>query len=528
MDSGATSEYARHAGISNPSIYSGPPPHNKGEVTTSLAPFPSPHYDQPLDPLTLTSLPPPINPVPPQHPVLHKGAKPPGDNDGDSRNPADIGGAGGGDPIGDGGGNPDPEGGDGTSGGGGGPPGGPPGGPNGNPSDLPNPNDPPQGLSPPNTDNKDDLALWMLDFIRTSQDQHSALLHTLTTKESRPERPRIRTPDAYDGSDPKKLDPYISQCAAYIGSCWDSFRSEMDKVVWMHSYLKGAAHQHFAEQLSNAQMAGLPPPAWYRSTQLFLDELTAVFGSLDPVADAIASLEALCMHHGNKVHQYNLDFNCHAAKTLWDQNALRHRYYSGLPDRIKDELSRCGKIFSLQSLQTVAWQIDSRYWEREAEKKREHPPKPADSMPNSAPQPVLSSASNSASSSGSSEARKAKGKLESNFRSSTSSHSGSVSSPLSFPSVSSSGPAQKPWAKDLGPNGKLLPAIREERMKKGLCLVCGQFGHWADACPKASSSSKARAASISASPASPASSSASGSAPAGDLSSQGGSTPGKA
>ena len=162
--------------------------------------------------------------------------------------------------------------------------------------------------------------LWMMDFIRTSQDQHSALLHTLTTKESRPERPKTRTPDTYDGSDPKKLDPYISQCAAYIGSRWESFQGETDKVVWMHSYLKGSAHQHFAEQLSNASMAGLPPPAWYGSVQLFIDELTAVFGSPDPIADAIAAIESLSMRHGDKVHQYNLDFNRHAAKTLWDQN----------------------------------------------------------------------------------------------------------------------------------------------------------------------------------------------------------------
>ena len=535
MDQASPSQYVQQMGISTPSISSGPPPaplkdrsrkslkkiteaEEEAEVQTALAPLTQQFPDFPEPPVDSTSgFPPPPKdsgippPVPP--PGSPKRDKDPEGGNGDPPpSPSDEGG----NPVGDGGaggGNPDDGGGDGGGGGGGG---GPPGSPGGAP----------RGPSPPNTDDKDALVLWMMDFIRTSQDQHSALLHTLTTKESRPERPKTRTPDTYDGSDPKKLDPYISQCAAYIGSRWESFQGETDKVVWMHSYLKGSAHQHFAEQLSNASMAGLPPPAWYGSVQLFIDELTAVFGSPDPIADAIAAIESLSMRHGDKVHQYNLDFNRHAAKTLWDQNALRHRYYTGLPDRIKNELARRDKIFNLQSLQTVAWQIDTRHWEREAEKKREQSSKPANSGSKSGSQSNTSATSgsnNSASSSGSSETRKGKGKSKSNFRSTNSSNSASSSSSSHTPSISSPGPSQKPWAKNLGPDGKLLPAIREERMKKGLCLICGQAGHRADACPKAAPSSKARAASTSASPATPATASSSGSAPAAGSSSKGGS-----
>ena len=38
-------------------------------------------------------------------------------------------------------------------------------------------------------------------------------------------------------------------------------------------------------------------------------------------------------------------------------------------------------------------------------------------------------------------------------------------------------------SKNLGPDGKLLPEVKQYRINKGLCLLCGQPSHMAAECP---------------------------------------------
>jgi hypothetical protein len=59
-----------------------------------------------------------------------------------------------------------------------------------------------------------------------------------------------------------------------------------------------------------------------------------------------------------------------AVRTGWDDSVLRHRYYSGLAERIKDVMGQQGKPATLEDMRTLAHSIDSRYWERTREKSR--------------------------------------------------------------------------------------------------------------------------------------------------------------
>jgi len=52
-----------------------------------------------------------------------------------------------------------------------------------------------------------------------------------------------------------------------------------------------------------------------------------------------------------------------------------------------------------------------------------------------------------------------------------------------------------PLANKLGKNGKLTGDERECRIKEGLCLYCGKYGHVAQDCSKALAA-KAHAASV--------------------------------
>ena len=61
-------------------------------------------------------------------------------------------------------------------------------------------------------------------------------------------------------------------------------------------------------------------------------------------------LENLVMKPNQHIAKYLVEFNRLASITGWDNRALQHQFYRGLPGRIKDEVSRVGKPATLLEL----------------------------------------------------------------------------------------------------------------------------------------------------------------------------------
>ena len=74
------------------------------------------------------------------------------------------------------------------------------------------------------------------------------------------------------------------------------------------------------------------------------------------------------MQDNQHIVKYNIEFNRLAIRTRWDESVLRHRYYSGLAERIKDIMGQQGKPSTLQAMRDLAHSIDSHHWERLREK----------------------------------------------------------------------------------------------------------------------------------------------------------------
>ena len=212
----------------------------------------------------------------------------------------------------------------------------------------------------------------------------------------------------------------------------------------------------------------------------FIRTLRIQFGPIDPTADAEDSIDNLKMHDNQHILKYNVEFTRLAVRTGWDDSVLRHRYYSGLAERIKDVMGQQGKPATLEDMRTLAHSIDSRYWERTREKSRSGKGK-ADAPDKSDHKSDKTDDKNkSGSSSGN---NKFKGKANSGKPASTSGPSSST------PSI----------ADKLGKDGKLTPQEQQRRFDNHLCLFCGGTGHTAKDCSKASSSAaktKARAAQV--------------------------------
>src|SRR6202050_3049304 len=137
------------------------------------------------------------------------------------------------------------------------------------------------------------------------------------------------------------------------------------KVNFAISYLKGIALAHFENSLLEPDV--YHPPAWEDDYDDFVSELKIYFGSPDVVGEAKSKLKNLSMKSTQRIAKSLIEFNQHATITGWDNRALRHQFYRGLPARIKDEVSRVGKPATLPELRTLAQSIHGRYWEREEE-----------------------------------------------------------------------------------------------------------------------------------------------------------------
>jgi len=163
--------------------------------------------------------------------------------------------------------------------------------------------------------------------------------------------------------DPKKLRTFLVQCELCFQDRAKAFRLDRAKVTFAQSYLKGMTLEWFEPDLLNSgNLADCP--RWMDSWVHFIAELQSTFGPHDPIADAEHQLEHLRMKDAHRVTRYIVDFNQLASQVQdYGDGALRRLFYSGLPDRLKDEIARVGKPLTLHGLRALCQEIDARYWE---------------------------------------------------------------------------------------------------------------------------------------------------------------------
>jgi len=149
---------------------------------------------------------------------------------------------------------------------------------------------------------------------------------------------KVREPDTFDGTDPKKLRTFLVQCELCFQDRAKAFCLDRAKVTFAQSYLKGMTLEWFEPDLLHS---GDPAdrPLWMDSWVHFVAELQSTFGPHDPIADAEHQLEHLRIKDAHCIMWYIVDFNRLALQVQdYGDGTLRHLFYSGLPDRLKDEI----------------------------------------------------------------------------------------------------------------------------------------------------------------------------------------------
>ena len=286
-----------------------------------------------------------------------------------------------------------------------------------------------------------------------------------------PPRKKVREPDQFDGSDPKKLRTFFVHCEVNFRTRPHAFPDEADQVLYAVSYLKGPALDLFEPDLLRHHCPG-QEPRWMSDWERFVHELERNFGPHDAAGEAEELLLNITMKDGQRIGKYVIEFNRYAGKLdNFGEGALRALFYRGLPDRIKDEITRFGKPSSLYDLRDLAEDIDGRHWERKAQtERRNKPAHDTDHKPSHKSSPAK------------------------NQRPSAPSSTPTNSTPKD---KESNGKPKSDLAAKLGKDGKLTKEERQRRFENKLCMFCGKAGHIAKDCYKSgSSSTKARAAKV--------------------------------
>jgi len=300
------------------------------------------------------------------------------------------------------------------------------------------------------------------------------------TNDSSFSRAKVREPDTFFGTDPKKLRTFLVQCELCFQDRAKAFCQDRARVTFTQSYLKGMMLEWFELDLLNS---GVPAdrPRWMDSWVHFVTELQSTFGPHNPIADAEHQLEHLRMdaHH---VTRYIVDFNRLASQVQdYGDGALHCLFYSGLPDHLKDKIARVGKPLTLHGLRALCQEINVHYWERKDEISRT-------TKTQSTSSPTKSSNSGGNSSNSGQE------------KSKTGNPSSSVNSSGSSKATSnqSSSGSRPDLTNKLGKDGKLTADECKRHLENNLCMFCGGTSHFADNCPKKTKKAKARAAAIAA------------------------------
>ena len=143
------------------------------------------------------------------------------------------------------------------------------------------------------------------------------LTQSLSSPKKSATRTKVHEPDVFNGSDTRKLQPFLVQCTLNFRNRPDAFTSNSDKVTFALSYLKDTALDWFEPLLTSGES-----PPWLDNYSNFIGELKTNFGPHAPEGEAEADLKNLKMRDNQRIVKYLVDFNHLAARVQWGDAAL--------------------------------------------------------------------------------------------------------------------------------------------------------------------------------------------------------------
>ncbi|KAE8263680.1 hypothetical protein A4X09_0g7165, partial [Tilletia walkeri] len=180
--------------------------------------------------------------------------------------------------------------------------------------------------------------------------------------------PKVASPETFHGRNKTKLAHFLLGLNIVLQTQASRFPDDKTKITYAISFLRDEA-MSWIEPFANKEP--IDQPDFMKDFRLFVKELKTIFGDPDEVATAERQIRSL--RQRGAASAYFADFRRFAAVLDWNDSALASQAYTGLKDKIKDELARVGRPTTVNELITTATRIDTRIYERDIERERERP-----------------------------------------------------------------------------------------------------------------------------------------------------------
>ena len=294
--------------------------------------------------------------------------------------------------------------------------------------------------------------------------------------------PKLKEPETFDGcrkGSKTRVRNFLSQCEIHFRLRTKAFSSEESKVLFACAHLRGDAYQ-WAETYITAPESSRAKPefAWFQTWASFKQRLEDVFG--DPDYNATCARKLTSLRQTSGVPVYTAEFRRLALPLNWDDPSLKHHYYEGLQDSVKDALVFSNEAKDFEELVSFAERIGNRQHVRGQGTRAASNPGSGSShrssMPHTSAPPrraPIHTPSNAFNPIPEAPAAPASDYDDGGVR------------PMEVD-------ASRRKTKTTLRRGPVTAAERAYRLKRNLCGYCGGANHYSDSCPNMSEAAKQR------------------------------------
>ena len=142
-----------------------------------------------------------------------------------------------------------------------------------------------------------------------------------------------------------------------------TYALERDQVLFAASWLKDNALRHWTALLRNN-----PDHPALHQWRAYIKEFTSIFGPHNAVRDAEIALVKLKMFDNHRFSNFLVRFEAEAFETGWDYQAIAFHLRTSIAPRLREGLRNVAPTTSYAELKGTLMQIDTQYWEGEAER----------------------------------------------------------------------------------------------------------------------------------------------------------------
>ncbi|KAG8977967.1 hypothetical protein FRB93_011483 [Tulasnella sp. JGI-2019a] len=189
---------------------------------------------------------------------------------------------------------------------------------------------------------------------------------------ARPEKgPKVANPERYDGKKRgEKAYEFTAQCDLFLALSAQAFASDNAAIVWAIGYLSDDAFKWATPIMQHVGTPQATIDTWTKFKAAFV----AAFGDPDRVGKAERAIRTLTQTAS--AAQYTSEFNRHASMLTWNDDALRFQYRQGLKTEIKIQKAAIGWGATLEAVQQEAITVDNLLFEAHQEERRQNPRPP--------------------------------------------------------------------------------------------------------------------------------------------------------